>query len=87
MVVGVEAITQSLIDGKFKYDTGSLEISSRKIDLSIQKGAVVRGSFSIRSVSGAPVKGEVLSSCMRMTCLTPSFEGTEVEILFSFSVF
>lgn len=81
----MEAITQSLIDGKFKYDAGSLDISSRKIELSIQKGAEVRGSFHICSVNGTDVKGEVLSSGMRMTCLTPSFEGVQTEILFSFS--
>ena len=31
MVTSVETVTQSLIDGKFKYDAGSLDISSRKI--------------------------------------------------------
>ncbi len=85
MVIGVEAVTQSLIDGKFEYDAGSLDISSRKIELSIQKGSTVQGSFRISSHNGKVVKGEVLSSGMRMTCLTPSFEGTETEILFSFS--
>ena len=85
MVTSVETVTQSLIDGKFKYDAGSLDISSRKIELSIQKGGSVQGSFHITSHSGKAVKGTVLATGMRMTCLTNKFEGVDAEIAFSFS--
>lgn len=85
MVTSVETVTQSLIDGKFKYDAGSLDISSRKIELSIQKGGSVQGSFHITSHSGKVVKGTVLATGMRMTCLTNKFEGIDAEIAFSFS--
>lgn len=85
MVAGVDTVTQNLIDGKFEYDMGSLEISSRKIELSIQKGGSAQGSFHISSHNGKTVRGTVFTNGMRMTCLTNSFEGTEAEIAFSFS--
>ncbi len=81
----MESITRSLMEGKFEYDTGSLELSSRKIELSVHKGESVQGSFLLQSHGGKKVKGNVMSSGMRMSCLTTEFEGTEAEIFYSFS--
>lgn len=81
----MEAVTQSLIDGKFEYDTGSLDLSCHKIELSIEKGGSVRGSFLVSSHNGKPVTGKVTADRLRMKCLTPEFVGEQAEIYYVFS--
>ena len=81
----MEAITRSLMEGKFEYEAKTLDISSRKIELSVRKGDSVQGSFCISSHNGKKVKGTVTSSGMRMNCLTTKFEGEKTDIFYSFS--
>ena len=73
------------MEGKFEYETRSLDLSSRKIELSIHKGESVQGSFHIASHDGKKVKGTVISSGMRMNCLTTKFEGESADVFYSFS--
>ncbi|MCM1102708.1 MAG: DUF5717 family protein [bacterium] len=81
----METVTQRLIDGKIEYDAGSLMLSDYKIELSIQKGETVKGSFQITSRGGNPVRGTVRSSLLRMQCLKTGFDGTQAEIPYRFS--
>ncbi len=81
----VESVTQRLIDGKIEYDAGSLNLSSYKIELTIQKGGSAKGSFHISSSNGGSVKGTVRSSLLRMRCQNAEFEGAEAEIFYAFS--
>lgn len=81
----MESVTQRLIDGKIEYDAGSLVLSDYKIELSIQKGETVEGSFQITSRGGNPVRGTVRSSLLRMQCKKAEFEGTQTRIVYRFS--
>lgn len=81
----MESVTQRLIDGKIEYDSGSLDLSSYKIELTIQKGGSLKGSFRVVSHNGNKVSGTVQSSRVRMCCQTTKFEGTEAEIFYVFS--
>lgn len=79
------SVTQRLIDGKIEYDAGSLVLSDYKIELSIRKGEIVKGSFQLKSRGGNQVAGTVRSSSLRMQCLKAQFEGIQAEITYRFS--
>ncbi len=62
----------------------SLAFSTEKIVLSLQKGEVYRGSFSIYAGADMITSGTVKSSDLRMECLNADFNGSESEIFFAF---
>lgn len=77
-------IINQILEGNFGFENGSLDFSYAKIDITLQKGAVCEGSFTISAAPGHPAAGTVTSSDMRMECLTREFTGMSEEILYRF---
>ena len=73
-----------MLQGSFDYETGSLDFSCSKIELTLPPGAFHEGSFTIFAQPGSPVNGTVLSSDLRMECLVPSFSGADEVISYRF---
>lgn len=71
-----------ILEGNFDYESGSLDFSCAKIELSLQSGEVREGSFHIYAPSGRFTGGAVTSSDLRVECLTREFVGCEEEIFF-----
>lgn len=73
-----------ILEGNFDYENGSLDFSCAKIELSVKRGDVYEGSFHILASPGRFCSGTVVSSDLRMECLTTEFIGCEEEISFCF---
>lgn len=77
-------IIGQILEGNFDYENGSLDFSCSKLEISLKKGTVYEGIFSIYSRPGLLTRGTVTSSDLRMECLTPEFTGTSEDIAFRF---
>lgn len=71
-----------ILSGNFKFENGSLDFSCPRIELSVQKGTVAEGSFTIYGRQGVVTEGYVVSSDLRMECLTQTFGGSQDEIFY-----
>ncbi|MGN0401227.1 MAG: DUF5717 family protein [Acetatifactor sp.] len=80
----MQKIIQQILNEDFNYESGSLDFSCAKIEISLHKGQVYEGEFQIRSSRGCFSNGVVISSDLRMECLTKEFTGSEEKILFRF---
>lgn len=67
------------------YDDGSLEFSVLNLELSLKKGEIAEGTFTIQAPEGVLAEGYVYSTEMKMECLTEEFVGTREEIAYRFS--
>ena len=77
-------IINQILQGNFDYENGSLDFSCAKVEITLQKGYVYEGSFTITAAQEGYVNGFVTSSDLRMECLTPEFTGSQAEICFCF---
>ena len=73
-----------VLKGNFDYENGSLDFSCAKIELTLKKGECREGTFRILSTQGQFTNGLVVSSDLRMECLTEEFTGCDEEISFCF---
>lgn len=73
-----------ILEGNFGYENGSLDFSCSKLELTLSKGSVYEGTFTILSAPGRMTRGYVTTSDLRMECLTPTFTGVSEEIAFCF---
>ncbi|MCR5716208.1 MAG: DUF5717 family protein [Lachnospiraceae bacterium] len=80
----MKEIIDRILEGRFDYDSGSLSFSQSKIELTIAPDQVVEGSFRIDADPNHLTEGFVLSSDLRMECLTNHFSGSVNEIGFRF---
>lgn len=80
----MQQMMEQMLQGSFDYETGSLDFSCSKIELTLPPGAFYEGSFTICAQPGSPVNGTVLSSDLRMECLVPSFSGADEVINYRF---
>ena len=80
----MQEIIDRILGGNFDYENGSLDFSCAKIELSLKKGEVYEGSFHIYAPQGRFSSGTVLSSDLRMECVTKEFVGDGEEIFFCF---
>ena len=80
----MKQIIRELLDGNFKYDTGTLNFSCTRIELSVQAGETAEGSFILYGPQGAITEGYIVSSDLRMECLSSSFAGSQDEIFYRF---
>lgn len=76
---------EEILNGKFKVDNGSLDFSCPRIELSLYEDTTVEDSFTVYGPSGHMTEGYVVSSDLRMECLTPSFGGSQDEIHYRFN--
>lgn len=75
---------QDLAYARFQYEKPEPRFSTERLEFEVLQEEVYRGSFSLTSVNGIPMRGIVYSSNPRMECLTPEFEGEKVDIRFEF---
>lgn len=80
----MQKMIEQIANGNFDYETGSLDFSCAKIEISLKKGELYEGTFVVRSPKGCFTSGTVLSSDLRMECLTEEFVGGEETISFCF---
>lgn len=74
----------NLANGRFEYDRPHLAFSEDRLELQVIEGKSCKGSFTIESENGVPMRGIVYSSNARMECLNPQFEGLKAQIQFEF---
>ena len=77
-------IIDQILEGDFDYEGGSLDFSCPKIELSMLPGEVYEGSFLVHASSEGVVSGQVISSDLRMECLTEELSGNDDEIFYRF---
>ncbi|MCH5341464.1 MAG: hypothetical protein J1E01_08350 [Acetatifactor sp.] len=80
----MQKIINQILEGNFDYANGSLDFSCSKIEISLRRGEQYEGSFSIYAAQGTYANGTVISSDLRMECLTEEFVGSGEEISFRF---
>lgn len=81
----MNSILDRFIDGKFEYETGSLDISCPKIELSVKKNENTEGQFTVTAMGAARAEGYVLSTHLRMNSVSRTFAGKEQTIRYVFS--
>ena len=82
VLLKLRQIIQEILEGNFRADNTSLNFSCPRIDLSLSPGSIQEGSFTIYGPEGCVTEGRVISSDMRMECLTPEFAGIQDEIYY-----
>ena len=80
----MQKIINQILEGNFDYANGSLDFSCSKIEISLCQGEKYEGSFHIYASPGTFANGTVISSDLRMECLTQEFVGDGEEIFFCF---
>ncbi len=80
----MQEIINQIAEENFDYENGSLDFSCTKIEISLHEGEIFEGSFRIYGDQGQFTNGRVLSSDLRMECLTREFVGCDEEIMFCF---
>ena len=75
---------EEILNGKFNTDGGSLELSCQRVDLSLHAGAAAEGSFTVCGSEGRAAEGYVISTDLRLQCLTDTFDGSREEIRYRF---
>lgn len=80
----MQKIINQILEGNFDYENGSLDFSCDKIELCVKDGELYEGSFRIYASEGQFTTGKIVSSDLRMECLTSEFVGCDEEISFCF---
>lgn len=75
---------QEILNGKFNFDRGSLDFSCESVELSLHADETAEGSFKVFGPEGSVTEGYVVSSDLRMECLTKEFRGREDDIHYQF---
>lgn len=78
----MKQVVHEILEGNFKFDSGSLDFSCPRIELSVLPDQIVEGSFTVYGPEGVVTEGKVVSSDLRMKCLTPAFGGSQDEIFY-----
>lgn len=81
---GVGQAVEEILNGKFNVGNGSLDFSCPRIELSLYVGEASGGSFTVYGPEEGLTEGSVLSSDLRMVCLTQSFSGSSNVIEYRF---
>jgi len=80
----MQQIIDRIMGGNFDNESGTLDFSCAKIEITIPAGDCYEGSFRIRSTPGALTNGYIHTADSRMECLTDNFSGSDEEIAFCF---
>ena len=75
---------EEILNGKFNVDNGSLDFSCPRIDISLHADTAAEDFFTVYGPAGHMTEGRVVSSDLRMECLTQSFGGSQDEIHYRF---
>ncbi|MCM1123562.1 MAG: DUF5717 family protein [Eubacterium sp.] len=77
-------VVEEILNGKFNTGNGSLDFSCPRIELSLHADKVVEDFFMVYGPAGRMTEGYVVSSDLRMECLTQTFCGSQEEIHYRF---
>lgn len=77
-------IVNEILQGNFIHESGALDFSCTKIELSISQGQQAEGIFHIYGGQGSMAVGRVISTDYRMELLTEDFSGADSEIGYVF---
>ena len=75
----------NLVKGVFEYEKIKLNISEKKLELSIDLDKPTIGYFSIKTTKDQKVKGVINASSPRMKCSIREFEANEIEVRYEFN--
>ncbi len=75
---------EELAGGRILCACPIVEFSVSRIEIEVLEGRDFTGEFTITSKNQVPIRGMVYSSNPRMECLTPRFEGEEIQVLYKF---
>ena len=75
---------EEILNGKFNHDDGLLDFSCQRIQLELCTDEVREGSFMVYGPAGRVTEGYVVSSDLRMECITHKFSGTQDELFYRF---
>lgn len=81
---GVRQVVEEILNGKFNFDNGSLDFSCPRVELALHADAVAEDFFTVYGPVGRMTEGYVVSSDMRMECITQGFSGSQDEIHYRF---
>ncbi len=73
-------IINGILEGNYIHESGSLDFSCAKIEISLMQGEQVSGSFRIMGDKASMISGSVLSTDYRMEVKNQEFTGSEAEI-------
>ncbi len=73
------------IDGKFEYETGSLDFSCSRIEITLAKGENYEGEFTITCVGAERAEGYVLSTNHRLVIKNKTFTGHTTILRYTFN--
>ncbi len=82
--MALREILDKLVNGFFEYENEKLSFSVSKIEASMPSGELYEGTFTLNSISGENVKGEIYSSSMRVVVRNDHFDAAEEEIDYIF---
>ena len=77
-------VIEEILHGKFNFENGSLDFSCPRIELSLHADTACEGFFLVYGPQGQVTEGHVVSSDLRMECITKTFSGSQDEILYRF---
>ena len=77
-------VIEEILNGKFNAENGSLDFSCPRIEISLHADETVEGFFTVYGPSRRMTEGYVVSSDLRMECMTGSFSGSQDEIHYRF---
>lgn len=78
----MKSIIDQLTMGKIEYEKPEIAISVAAIEERVEAGRVYEGQFTISSVNGLVVKGNLYGSNARIRLLDPVISGTEILVRF-----
>lgn len=77
-------VVKKRLRGQFEYENGSLTFSEHRLELTIDEGSDVEGSFIVYGPRDRIVEGRVSSTELRMAVLTTTFSGAQDTISYHF---
>lgn len=80
----MNSILDRYIDGKFEYETGSLDVSCPKIEITVAKGGTAQGEFTITCLPEGKAIGYVLADSNRLIFANRTFTGTSCRLEYGF---
>lgn len=78
-------VLEDYLEEQFEYEGGSVDFSYPKIEIKMQKGEVVQGSFQVFGTKQDIIEGYLYTTNHRMTCDVDRFEGEQIDITYEFN--
>lgn len=77
-------IIADILAEKFQYETGTVDFSCPKIEITVKSGESADGTFVLTADESMPIEGYIIPSGMRMQCNVEYFNQREQEVYYRF---